>query len=134
MNVTRGLPATVDVDVENLMDIVRADAQPPSVLLSVDHIDAESVPTTMWGLFIEPQGGEAEFVGAMPLFGLMEAKKADAEHGLSYTFDVTDAVMSMLTEGRMDPTRVTLSFRPINDIVDGDDAPVSVGTIAVLVQ
>jgi tyrosinase len=134
MSVSRGPLASVDIDVENLMDIVRADAQPPSVLLSVDHIDAESMSATMWGVFIEPQGGEPEFIGAMPLFGLLEAKKADAEHGLSYTFDVTDAVLSMLAEGRMDPTRITLSFRPINDIVEGDDAPVSVGTIAVLIQ
>jgi tyrosinase len=134
MSVARGLPARIDVEVENLADIMRAEAQPPSVLLSVDHIDAESMPATMWGLFLEPQGGEPEFIGAMPLFGLVDAKRGDAEHGLSYTFDVTDAVLSMLNEGRMDPTRVTLSFRPINDVAEGDDPPVSIGTIALSVQ
>ena len=134
MSVARGLPARIDVEVENLADIMRAEAQPPSVLLSVDHIDAESMPATMWGLFLEPQGGEPEFIGAMPLFGLVDAKRDDAEHGLSYTFDVTDAVLSMLNEGRMDPTRVTLSFRPINDVAEGDDPPVSIGTIALSVQ
>ena len=139
MNVVRGLPAVVEFDVENLLDLVAADPRPPSLLLSVEHIDAAATPATEWGIFVEPVGAEAQFVGAMPLFGLMEAKRSDAEHDLSYTFDITDTVLALLDAGLMDPTRVALSFRPVNDVsmgdaIEGDDPPVSVGTIALLVQ
>ena len=105
-------------------------------LVSVEHIRADRLPSAEWGVFVQPTSGEPELVGTLPLFGLLEAQRADAEHDLSYMFDITRLVNRLDAEGRWDPDQFRATLAPVNAVAQ--DAPpepeVVIGTIALLIQ
>ncbi len=105
-------------------------------LVSVEHIRADRLPSAEWGVFLQPTSGEPELVGTLPLFGLREANEPDAEHELSYMFDITALVQRLDAEDRWDPERFRATLAPVNPIAE--DAPpepeVVIGTIALLIQ
>ena len=75
-------------------------------------------------------------VGTLPLFGLRESNQPDADHELSYVFDITALVHVLDAEGRWDADRFRAKLAQVNAVpVDGEPEPeVVIGTIALLVQ
>jgi tyrosinase len=138
MSLARGLPTTIDFDLSDFKAVVMEDpADPRRVLLSIDHITGAARPTSVFGVFAEPDdGGEAAYLGSLPMFGMAEANAADAEHGLSYVFDVTDTMMELLNAGRWEPTHIRLAFAPINEAarMSEDVGEVSIGSVSVMAQ
>jgi tyrosinase len=112
-------------------------ADPRRVLLSIDHITGAARPTSVFGVFAEPDdGGEPAYLGSLPMFGMAEANAADAEHGLSYVFDVTDTMMGLLSAGRWEPSHIRLAFAPINEAarMSEDVGEVTIGSVSLMAQ
>ncbi|WP_298131604.1 tyrosinase family protein [Micropruina sp.] len=105
-------------------------------LVSVEHIRADRLPSAEWGVFLHPTSGEPVLVGTLPLFGLLESQQPDAEHELSYQFDITAVVQRLDAEDRWDAEQFRATLAPVNPIAE--DAPpepeVVIGTIALLIQ
>ena len=105
-------------------------------LVSVEHIRADRLPSAEWGVFLQPTSGEPELVGTLPLFGLLESQQPDADHELSYQFDITALVQRLDAEDRWDAARFRATLAPVNPIAE--EAPpepeVVIGTIALLIQ
>lgn len=105
-------------------------------LVSVEHIRADRLPTAEWGVFLQPTSGEPELVGTLPLFGLRESGTPDAEHELSYLFDITGLVHRLDAEGRWDADRFRARLAPVNAVPEEaePEPEVVIGTIALLIQ
>ncbi len=105
-------------------------------LVSVEHIRADRLPSAEWGVFLQPTSGAPELVGTLPLFGLRESQQPDADHELSYQFDITALVQRLDAEDRWDAAQFRATLAPVNPIPE--DAPpepeVVIGTIALLIQ
>lgn len=103
------------------------------LFVSIDHLVATEIPPITFGLYIDSGGGEGEWVGNLPLFGLAESMRSDAEHGLSFTFEITGIVQSLLDAGTWDPRRLGLRFAPIGEVDDtAGVGSVRVGSISIL--
>lgn len=105
-------------------------------LVSVEHISADDLPNAEWGVYLQPTSGAPVLVGTLPLFGLRESLNADAEHELSYLFDITDLVNRLDAEGRWQPELFRATLAPVNAVPEGaePDPEVVIGTIALLIQ
>lgn len=105
-------------------------------LVAVEHISADDLPKAEWGVFLQPTSGDPVLVGTLPLFGLRESNQPDADHELSYVFDITALVHVLDAEGRWDADRFRAKLAQVNAVpVDGEPEPeVVIGTIALLVQ
>lgn len=105
-------------------------------LVAVEHISAAELPNAEWGVYLQPTSGDPVLVGTLPLFGLRESLGPDAEHELSYQFDITALVQRLDAEGRWDASRFRATLAPVNAVpVDADPDPeVVIGTIALLIQ
>lgn len=105
-------------------------------LVSVEHIRADRLPSAEWGVFVQPTSGDPELVGTLPLFGLLESQQPDADHELSYQFDITGLVQRLDAEDRWDAAQFRATLAPVNPIAE--EAPpepeVVIGTIALLIQ
>lgn len=132
---TNGVAQAVEVAIPDL-EVARVSGQGSGrVLLSVEHFTAENPPSTTFGVYIA-SGPEPEdiWVGNLPLFGLAESMRADGEHGLSFTFDITDTVQSLLATGEWDPASLALRFAPVGEIEDDSVGvgEVEVGSVSIL--
>ncbi|GAA2108523.1 tyrosinase family protein [Microlunatus panaciterrae] len=136
VNLVEGQPQAVDFALADFGPLVLDAVEPRRVLLSIEHITADAMPQQTYGVFLEPFGqGEGVLVGSLPLFGLAESNAPDAEHGLSYTFDVTDIVQQMMAGNQWDVGRTWLSLRPVMEVEPQDVlANISIGSISLMVE
>ncbi|WP_143695333.1 tyrosinase family protein [Williamsia sp. 1135] len=105
---------------------------PGRVFIAIDHLVATDIPATTFGVYVD-DGGDGAWVGNLPLFGLAESMRSDAEHGLSFTFEITDIVESLVAAGNFDPSRLGLRFEPIGEAGDTVGVgSVQVGSVSIL--
>lgn len=134
ITLAEGLPNVVEIPVSDLPRSTDAATLPP-LHLSVEHLTAEPEPGATYGVFVDPDGdgpAESVLVGTLPLFGLAESNEPDADHGVSYTFDITQAVATLMEHGQFDPTRARVSFRSVSDPAAGLPLPaVEIGSLSI---
>ncbi|HVF05791.1 MAG TPA: tyrosinase family protein [Frankiaceae bacterium] len=123
------------------------DAGPRRVLLSLDDIEAEQNPGTVYGVYVNlPDGAtedqaEEHLAGALSFFGIEQVTESttDGEHGHSYSagFDITELVGRLSARGAWDGSNVDVTFHPLG-VPQGDDSleaeglpEVTVGRISV---
>jgi tyrosinase len=82
----------------------------------------------------EPAEHEDKFVGRLPMFGLVEASRAQGKHsgaGLHYVLDVTDAVKALAAQPGWNPSQLRVSFAPSRRVAG---AHVDVGRVSLFVE
>jgi hypothetical protein len=118
----RGTPETVEVAIDEQagVDALAPEAVTPRRLfLSVEHVDAEATPGTVYGVYVEAPGRSARRrVGNVSLFGVHKIREGrgpdDEAHELRLTYDVTDLARELGPEAlRGKSLRVT--FEPLHD-------------------
>ncbi len=117
-----GTSASVDVHIDERAgtDRLSAEAETPKRLyLSVEHIDAETAPGTVYGVYLEAPEGAGEtrrHVGNVSLFGVEKLHRSragdDGPHELRLTFDVTD-IAREIGYGEVRGKTVRVSFEPL---------------------
>ena len=136
LDVVSGQPNSVVIALDELPSPDRRMAGRVRMMLMVEHITASATPDGVLGLFVTPSdGSDEELAGTLPMFGLLEADDPDAEHGLSFVFDITDLLADLTSRDAFDPAGLSVAVRPVGD-PDGllDGLPdVSIGNISLLV-
>ncbi len=87
-------------------------------------------------MFLQPTSGDPVLVGTLPLFGLRESGTPDAEHELSYLFDITGPGATPGRRGPVGRRPFRAKLAPVNAVPeDAEPEPeVVIGTIALLIQ
>lgn len=117
-----GSAASVDVQIDEQAGpagLAADDATPSRVYLSVEHVDADRAPGTVYGVYLEdPQGGPdaRRHVGNVSLFGIEKIQASrrdrDADRDLRLVFDVTD-VARELGQGELRGKKLRVTFEPL---------------------
>ena len=107
------------------------------LILSVEHVTAAEQVDANFGVFVQPvDGSEGILAGVLTMFGVAEASRDDAEHGLAFVWDVTDTLLQLAREGRWDPSQLSLVLQAIGDddsgAADVGLPEVTVGSISLL--
>jgi tyrosinase len=153
-----GGPATVALEIDpKAREAVLADAgaaEPAHIYLSVEDIDAEQNPGTVYGIYVNlPEGASAEtaerhHVGNVSFFGVERARNPRGDehpHSLRITHEITELAHELATHGQWDGQHVTVTFRPLGlipadqpelahalpDTVSSSDPPVTIGRVSV---
>jgi hypothetical protein len=82
----------------------------------------------------DPQNHDDRFVGRIPMFGLVEATRAQGKHpgsGMHYTLEVTDLVRRLSAAPGWDPCNLRVSFVPARKVAG---AQVGVGRVSLYVE
>jgi len=120
----------------------------PRVLLEIQNIDAEEIPGTVYGVYVNlppdatSQQQDAHHVGTLSFFGVKRAQdpRGDEQaHGLSLTYEITELVASERAAGEWNDSSLTLTFQPLRlippegelPVVSEPDPPASIGSISV---
>jgi tyrosinase len=108
------------------------------VLLRLENITGSQRGAPIHDVYLNMEPGPEEashYVGAVSMFGVVEASTADDRHngsGIDATFDITELAAELAARGLWDPAaaRVTLvpTAYPSGELPAGD---VSVGRIAI---
>ncbi|MBD7949269.1 tyrosinase family protein [Oerskovia rustica] len=134
--------ASVDIAVgpgaaRDLTDRAASPTEPERLLLVLEHItlEGDNQPPT-YAVYVGDTEDDDALVGNLPLFGVRESQEADAEHGLSYVFDITDVAAVLGERGAWDPGHLHLTFHPVvHDEQEALAAPeVVVRTVRLMVQ
>ena len=97
-----------------------AGAPPRKIYLNIENVTG-SGRARVYSVYLNvPEGSDpashAElYAGDLPMFGVVEASRADARHpgtGLHYRLDVTTLVQALESKGAWDPQKVRVSFAP----------------------
>lgn len=117
-----GAAASVDIEIDEQASpagLVADDAAPSRLYLSVEHVDADRAPGTVYGVYLEdPQGGAGDrrHVGNVSLFGIQKIQASrrdkDADRDLRLIFDVTD-VARELGQGELRGKKLRVTFEPL---------------------
>ena len=129
----------------------------PSILLSVEDIEAEQNPGTVYGIYVNlpadasPQVAEAHHAGNVSFFGVERARHPRGDehaHSLRVVSDITELTQSLAAQGEWDGRHVKVTFRPLGliphdrpdlahalpeDLADADP-PVSIGRVAIFYE
>ncbi len=114
------------------------EAEPQRVYLTVNDIRGEVNPGISYGVYLGGIADDEHLAGLVSFFGI-EAT-ARGEHGLGYTFDVTDVVNTMRNHDDWDPADVHVVFEPVGGVDDEGNQvvpevpPVEVGSISIAYQ
>ena len=153
-----GGPASVSLDIDAqahqaALQALGASA-PPSILLSVEDIEAEHNPGTVYGIYVNlpanasPQVAEGHHAGNVSFFGVERARNPRGDehaHGLRVVNDITELTQRLAAQGQWDGRHIEVTFRPLGliphdrpelahalpeDMAD-IDPPVTIGRVAV---
>jgi hypothetical protein len=150
-------PVTVDhrggstvVDVGDLPELDAADAEAPRLYLDVADIEGTRNPGVVYGVYLNlpqdasPATRSRHQAGVVSFFGIEQAGpgatrrrggRGRAEHGLRYTFDVTELVGRLRAGSAWDPAQVRVELLPVGGTAEpGDAAPsptVTVGSFRI---
>jgi tyrosinase len=153
-----GKPETVTVDIDRgaaEAALGAAAAKPEHVYLSVDDIEGERNPGTVYGLYVNlpdeasPAVAESHHAGNVSFFGIERARNPRGDeqpHNLQMTTEITDLARALEADGEWSGDRVEVSFRPLGLIPDDrpelahalpesvseSDPPVRIGRVSIL--
>jgi tyrosinase len=129
-----GGPARVALEVDpKAKDAVLREArtaEPEHIYLSVEDIDAERNPGTVYGIYVNlpedasPEVAERHHAGNVSFFGVEAARKPAGDapaHSLRVTTEITELVHELTARGEWDGQHVTVTFRPFG-LIPPDDA------------
>ncbi|WP_395245542.1 tyrosinase family protein [Agromyces sp. MMS24-K17] len=118
---------------EGVADEAAAAEPPTRYFVRVDHFSVRGTSNRMYELYLDPDGEGTEvprFVAVLSPFGAQRAEGADAEHGLSFTFEVTRIVEDLARRGAWNPELARVSLRLDGEPTEESPAPdVSIGSI-----
>jgi tyrosinase len=154
-----GTPAAVGVPIDHrstsqLARAVRPD-DPSHVYLSIDDIDAERNPGTVYGVYVNlpdgasPEEAERHHAGNVSFFGVERARNPRADehpHSVRVVHDITELSGRLQAAGEWDPQHVHVTFRPLGLIPPDEpqlahavaeapsepDPPVTIGRVSIL--
>jgi tyrosinase len=95
-------------------------AVPEHIYLNIENVTGTR-PSTSYAVYINlPPGEDPEqhqdlFAGLLPMFGVVEATRADTEHsgsGLHYSLDIGDVVRTLDARHAWDPNDMRVTFVP----------------------
>lgn len=130
---------------------------PERILLSVEDIEAERNPGTVYGIYLNlPAGAPADVAAAhhagnVSFFGVERARNPRGDehaHGLRVVHDITDLTRSLAAQGQWDGRHVRVAFRPLGliphdrpelahavpEVVSDADPPVTIGRVAIFYE
>ncbi len=153
-----GVPANVALEIDAAArDALLAGtgrAEPDHVYLSIDDIDGEKAPDTVYGIYVNlPEGvdgveAESYQAGALSFFGLERARNPRGDeqaHMLRFTREITKLAERLAAKGEWDGQHVTVTFRPLTLIphdqpelahalpesMSDADPPVTLGRVSI---
>ena len=108
--------------------------EPPTrYFLRVADLTMQRDSSRVYELYLDPDGAgpvEPRFVAELPTFGLKRSEDPDAEHGLSFTFEVTELVEDLARAGAWNPAVAHLSLRLEGDATEREPDPeISIGSL-----
>ncbi len=132
-------------------------AAPARILLSVEDIEAEQNPGTVYGIYLNlpadatPDVAESHHAGNVSFFGVERARSPRGDehaHALRVVHDITELTRELAGQGEWDGTHVEVTFRPLGliphdrpdlthalpDETGDADPPVTIGRVAILYQ
>jgi tyrosinase len=132
-------------------------AAPERILLSVEDIEAERNPGSVYGIYVNLPAdapadvAESHHAGNVSFFGVERARSPRGDehgHGLRIVHDITELTQELAAQGQWDGRQVQITFRPLGliphdrpdlthalpDEVTDDDPPVTIGRVAILYQ
>jgi tyrosinase len=154
-----GAPATVSLGIDpKASEAVLADsgaAEPNHIYLSVEDIDAERNPGTVYGIYLNlpegasPEVAETHHAGNVSFFGVERARNPRGDeqpHSLRVTHEITELAHELAARGEWDGQHVSVTFRPLGlipvgkpelahalpDTVSSSEPPVTIGRVSVL--
>jgi tyrosinase len=154
-----GAPASVAIEIDpKASESVLGDigqTEPSHIYLSVENIDGEENPGTVYGIYVNLADGasasvaEEHHAGNLSFFGIERARNPRGDeqaHSLQLTREITELVDVLAAGGAWDGKRVTVTFRPLGliphdrpelahalpDSVSTSDPPVTVGRVSIL--
>ena len=156
-----GGPASVSVQIDPQAHAAALAATgattPERILLSVEDIDAEQNPGTVYGIYLNlpanASGEEAEghHAGNVSFFGVERARNPRGDehaHSLRVVNDITELTRSLAAQNEWGGRHVEVTFRPLGliphdrpelahalpDDVTDTDPPVTIGRVAIFYQ
>lgn len=152
-----GSPAAVAFEIDpRAADAVLGGAQQPAhVYLSVEDIEADRNPGTVYGIYVNlpdgasPQVAEAHYAGNVSFFGIERAANPRGDehaHSLRVTHEITELTRALAAQGQWDGRHVSVAFRPFGlippdqpelahalpETISSSDPPVTVGRVSIL--
>jgi tyrosinase len=130
---------------------------PQRILLSVENIEAEQNPGTVYGVYVNlpadasPDVAESHHAGNVSFFGVERARNPRGDehaHSLRTVHDITELTQSLAAHGEWDGRHVEVTFRPLGlippdqpelahalpDEVTDTDPPVTIGRVAIFYE
>jgi tyrosinase len=156
-----GAPASVTLQIDQQAHeaalAATGAAAPQRILLSVEDIEAERNPGTVYGIYLNlPDGASADVAeshhaGNVSFFGVERARNPRGDehaHGLRVVHDITELAQSLAAQGEWDGRHVDVTFRPLGlippdqpelahalpDDVTDTDPPVTIGRVAIFYE
>jgi tyrosinase-like protein/polyphenol oxidase-like protein len=154
-----GGPATVSLRIDGQ---AHADAlaaakvdEPGHIYLSVEDIEADQNPGTVYGIYVNlpdgasPEVAESHHAGNVSFFGVERARNPRGDeqaHSLRVMQDITELAAALAARGEWDGTHVNVTFRPFGlippdrpdlahalpDETTSSDPPVTIGRVSIL--
>ncbi|WP_438853925.1 tyrosinase family protein [Agromyces sp. M3QZ16-3] len=111
-------------------------AEPPTrYFIRVEHVSVTQNSDRIYSLYLDPDGDDPEaarFVATLPTFGAERADEPDSEHGLSFTFEITEIVEDLIAAGTWNPSVARVTLRLGGEATDrSPDPELSIGSIDV---
>jgi tyrosinase len=130
---------------------------PQRILLSVEDIEAEQNPGTVYGIYVNLPAdasadvAESHHAGNVSFFGVERARNPRGDehaHSLRVVHDITELTQSLAGQGEWDGRHVEITFRPLGlippdqpelahalpDQVTDADPPVTIGRVAIFYE
>ncbi len=154
-----GGPESVTFEIDaKASEAVLGDAgasEPTHVYLSVEDIEAEKNPGTVYGIYLNLPAeasaatAESHHAGNLSFFGVERAANPRGDehaHSLRVVQEITDLTQALAAEGEWDGHNVTVTFRPFGlipadqpelghtlpETVSSSEPPVMIGRVSVL--
>ena len=115
---------------------------PRSVYLNFENITGSGQPVSYYVFVNVPPNSNPDehdelYAGILPMFGVPEASRSDAEHGgsgLHYSLDVTGIVSTLQAKNEWDPKKVQVTFVPVEPQAEPSAAREAVAAPAASIQ
>lgn len=132
--------------------------QPSHVYLSVQEVEGEKDPGTVYGIYVnlpdaqaEPEVVAAHYAGAISFFGIARAtapRSDEPPHTVAVTHEITALTHELESQGQWDGEHVTVSFRPTGLVppdrpemahalpteLSSDDPPITIGRVSIFYE
>jgi tyrosinase len=96
--------------------------EPSRVYLTVQEIEGDSDPGTVYGIYVNlpddaaPEVAAAHYAGAVSFFGIRRARAPRGDeppHSVTVSHDITQLTKDLQAQGEWDGEHVTITFRPM---------------------